>query len=69
MAEIRLGLDEADGDLPEVCMCCGEPATLIRTKRMRWFPPWVNLLILLGLLPYAIGFHTHETSPRDGALL
>ena len=54
MAEIRLRLREADGRLPMVCMCCGEPATVTKTKKMSWCPPWVGVLIVAGLLPYAI---------------
>ena len=54
MADIRLDLEEADGDLPPVCLCCGEPATVTKTKRMSWCPPWVGVLILGGLLPYLI---------------
>ena len=54
MAEIRLRLREANGGLPDVCMCCGEPSTVLKSKNMSWCPPWVLVLILAGLLPYAI---------------
>lgn len=54
MAEIRLDIAEADGNLPDACMCCGQPSTVTKTRNMSWFPPWVNFLILFGLLPYAI---------------
>jgi hypothetical protein len=54
MAQVRLSVQEADGYLPAVCMCCGKPATKTVTKRMQWCPPWVGVLILAGLLPYAI---------------
>lgn len=54
MPEIRLHLREADGDLPDVCMLCAEPATAVRTKNMQWCPPWVGVLLLAGLLPYVI---------------
>ena len=55
MAQVQLRLrDVEDGNLPAVCICCGEPATTTAKKNMRWFPPWVNVLILAGLLPYAI---------------
>jgi len=54
MAEIRLDLEEADGDLPPVCMCCGEPATVTKSKSLSWCPPWVGVLILAGLLPYLV---------------
>src|ERR1700694_4899195 len=32
MPQIRLHKDEADGGLPMVCMRCGEPATVTRTR-------------------------------------
>lgn len=54
MPQIRLHVRQADGDLPSVCMCCGQPATVTKTKKMQWCPPWVGILILAGLLPYAI---------------
>ena len=54
MAQIRLDLAQADGYLPAICMCCGQLATKTVTKRMQWCPPWVGVLILAGLLPYAI---------------
>lgn len=55
MAQVRMFLRDAeDGNIPAVCVCCGEAATTTRTKSMQWFPPWVHILILAGLLPYAI---------------
>jgi hypothetical protein len=54
MAEIRVRLREADGGLPDVCMCCGEPSTILKSKNLSWCPPWVGILILGGLLPYLI---------------
>jgi hypothetical protein len=54
MAEIRLDREEADGGLPDICMCCGEEATVTKTKKMSWCPPWVGVLFLAGLLPYII---------------
>lgn len=50
MSQLRLNIHEADGDLPMVCMCCGAPATVVRTRRMSWYPRWVWLLILVNLL-------------------
>ncbi len=55
MAEIRLRLREVQrGNFPAVCVCCGQAATTTQSKNMSWFPPWVFVLILAGLLPYAI---------------
>ena len=36
--------------LPEVCMCCGEPATVHRDRNFSWYPSWVIVIILLSLL-------------------
>ena len=54
MPQIRLHVREAEGDLPNICMRCGQEATCTKTKNLSWFPPWVSILILAGLLPYAI---------------
>jgi hypothetical protein len=48
MAHIRLHLQQADGGLPMVCMRCGEPATVLKSKNMSWYPRWIVVLILLG---------------------
>jgi hypothetical protein len=49
MAEIRLHKHEADGGLPDICMSCGGEATTTVGRDMSWYPPWVNLLILIAL--------------------
>jgi hypothetical protein len=54
MADVRLHRDDADGYLPGVCMVCGNDATGTKSKTMSWCPPWVGVLILAGVLPYAI---------------
>src|SRR5258708_14518335 len=54
MPQIRLDREDADGRLPMVCMRCGEPATVTRTRNMSWCPPWVGVLFLAGLIPYVI---------------
>jgi len=54
MAKVRVELHEADGRLPHKCMCCGEEASITKTRNMAWCPPWTVVLILAGLLPYAI---------------
>jgi hypothetical protein len=41
-------------NLPPVCMVCGEPAKVRKSKQFSWQPPWVPVLILGGLLPYLI---------------
>jgi hypothetical protein len=55
MATARLNRDEAtDGHLPRTCVKCGVAATVERRKAFSWCPPWVSVLILAGVLPYAI---------------
>src|SRR4051812_25286496 len=55
MASIRLSRYEAEeGDLPEVCMCCGAPATERKRRRFVSHPLWVYVLMPFGYLPYVI---------------
>lgn len=54
MAYLRLHVQQADGQLPMVCMRCGEPATVVKTKKMSWFPRWVFWLILVHVLIFGI---------------
>src|SRR5438128_1659851 len=54
MAEIRLRLRDADGDLPPVCMCCGDAATVTKARKMSWFPSWVYVLVLVNLIICAV---------------
>ena len=55
MAQLRLGRYEAErGRLPQLCMRCGEPATLAKRKKFSWYPSWVYLLILIHLLIFLI---------------
>lgn len=55
MATIQLSKYEAEeGDLPDVCMCCGAPATERKRRRFISHPLWVYLLLPLGYLPYVI---------------
>ncbi len=55
MASIQLSRYEAEeGDLPDVCMCCGEPATERKRLRFVSHPLWVYVLLPFGYLPYVI---------------
>jgi hypothetical protein len=54
MAQVRLSVEEADGYLPAVCMCCGQPATSTVTRKMNWHASWVYFLILVHIIVYAI---------------
>jgi hypothetical protein len=54
MAEIRLDLQEANGDLPAVCMACGAPATTVTAKRLVWWPRWTYLLLLIHPMVWVI---------------
>ncbi len=55
MAAIQLSRYEAEeGDLPDVCMCCGELATVRKRRLFISHPVWVYLLMPFGWIPYAI---------------
>jgi hypothetical protein len=55
MASIQLRRYEAEeGDLPDVCMRCGAPATERRRRRFTTHPLWVYVLLPFGLVPYVI---------------
>ena len=53
MPAIWLDRDECR-DLPPVCMVCGEAATTTSRQTFRWHPPWVIVLILVGVLVWVI---------------
>jgi Ca2+/Na+ antiporter len=51
MARVRVRLDDAgDGNLPHVCMYCGEETDETTLKTLRWQPPWLGVVLLVGLL-------------------
>jgi hypothetical protein len=54
MAHMRLHIQQADGHLPMVCMRCGAPATVVKTKKMSWYPRWIIVFLLLGLIGIVI---------------
>jgi hypothetical protein len=55
MASIQLSRYEAEeGDLPDVCMCCGAPATERKFFRFTSHPAWVYVLLPFGYIPYVI---------------
>ena len=55
MADIRLGRYEIEHyDPPPVCIRCGAPSVVCKDHRFQWSPPWVYVLLLLGVIPYAI---------------
>jgi hypothetical protein len=49
MAHIRMHVDQANGELPMVCMRCGDPASVVKSKKLSWYPRWILVLILLGV--------------------
>ena len=55
MADIRLGRYEIEHyDPPPVCVRCGARSVVCKDHRFQWSPPWVYVLLLLGVIPYAI---------------
>lgn len=40
--------------LPDVCIKCNAPASLKLTKKFYWHEPWLYVLLLTGVLPFAI---------------
>ncbi|HEY7313795.1 MAG TPA: hypothetical protein VH643_30880 [Gemmataceae bacterium] len=55
MATVRLeSYDSEVHDLPEICMKCGAPSSVRKNKTFSWYPPWVGVLLLAGLVPYLI---------------
>lgn len=55
MASIQLSRYEAEeGDLPDVCMCCGEEATERVRRRFVSHPFWVYVLMPFFYIPYLI---------------
>jgi hypothetical protein len=55
MAQIRLRRYETEREyLPEVCMACGQASCTHIRKGFSWYPPWVGVTILAGVLPFAI---------------
>jgi hypothetical protein len=54
MARVTLDPDRRDYELPSVCMYCGAPATRRKSKTFSWHPPWIYILLLVGLLPFML---------------
>jgi hypothetical protein len=54
VAIVHLTIAEAQGELPPICMICGNEAHEVVRKKMSWKPGWVWLLILFGLIPFLL---------------
>jgi hypothetical protein len=55
MPTVRLhGRCSRPGDLPDVCAKCGAEARHHVTRTFKWYPPWIIVTILAGLLVYLI---------------
>jgi hypothetical protein len=51
MAKLRLDERDCRRDrLPRVCMVCGGDADKYLRKKFAWEPPWIYVLVLLGLI-------------------
>jgi hypothetical protein len=48
MAQVRVTLREADGELPGVCMVCGQAASLTVPRTLSYCPGWINVTWILG---------------------
>src|SRR6185295_14124373 len=60
MATIRLNRQAAHaGQLPRVCICCGEPAQQLVQHTFRFEPTW--LILLLTLFPKMWVFFSYDT--------
>jgi hypothetical protein len=60
MAKIRLNRQAAhSGQLPRVCICCGEPAQQLVQHTFRFEPTW--LILLLTLFPKMWVFFSYDT--------
>jgi hypothetical protein len=63
MAEVELTRYEAEqGELPAVCVKCGEPMLLQKRKTFTWSPPWLIMLLFFGLPLFFLvaSFVTHR---------
>jgi hypothetical protein len=57
MASVTLSRKECEeGELPSICMRCGEPAMLIKKKLFTWMPAWVMLLLVFGAVCFGTAF-------------
>ena len=54
MGVLRLDSYEEMRELPAVCLRCGAPTVLRKSKTFSWCPQWVWLLLFFGLIPFAI---------------
>jgi hypothetical protein len=53
MPSVKLRFSERDwDDLPEVCLKCGDRATILIKKTFTWCPRWANALEQLAPLPF-----------------
>jgi Zn-dependent protease with chaperone function len=57
MADIGIwGNEMRSGTLPQICVLTGEPTEDSMTFKFATAPGWTLLLLLVGLLPYVIGY-------------
>jgi hypothetical protein len=54
VAKVTLDPNRRGYQLPRICMRCGADATRHKSKMFSWYPPWVIVLLLGGILPYVL---------------
>jgi hypothetical protein len=55
VAKVRLqGYGGPIEGLPEVCLRCGAPGTVFKRKTFSWFPGWIYVLLVTGLVPFLV---------------
>lgn len=56
MAKVTLYSEDLNAPLPQVCMRCGAPATMVKDKRFSWGKEWLTGLLILGTFFLGIPF-------------
>lgn len=55
MAEVKLGrLEAEEGELPPLCLRCGQPAVVYKRRKLAGQPAWTYPLLLFMIWPFLI---------------